>query len=318
MGADVHAGHAYRAVERREAVDGVPDAALLADPLEQPARHPAAENIGDDEHGVFAPVGVWNRVGREHDVGLRRVFLDRAVRAADRGRDGRHGRRRQRLRVRSVAIEPPLSPGLREQGVVGQIAGGGDDAVAGKIGAVMQLSEILGRDRADGFFRAQDLKAVRVGRPQRLIGEIEDLVIRRVFDRADLFEHDLSLEREIAVPQQRPAHHVGEDVERACEIGIQHARVVRGRIARGVGVERAAAGLERERDFLRRAALRALEDHVLEQVGDAHLRPRLVGAGGLHPNADRRGPNARHPLAQHGDTVGRGGAMDFPVQADRV
>ena len=201
---------------------------------------------------------------------------------------------------------------------MGEVARGGDDAVTRKVGAPVQVLEVIGGKRADRFLRAENLKAVGMARPQRLIREIEDLVVRRVLDGADLFQHDLPLEREVRVAERRPPHHVGDDVERARQIAVEHARLIGGGVPRGVRVERSTAGFEGQRDLLRGAPFGALEHHVLEQMGHAHLRTRLVRAGGPHPHADGRGANARHPLAEHGDAVRRGGPIDFLIQPDRV
>src|SRR5207247_7898910 len=74
--------------------------------------------------------------------------------------------------------------------------------------------------------------------------------------------------------------------------------------------------LERQRDLLRRAALRALEYHVLEQVRHAHLGAGLVGARGAHPDPHRHRADARHPLGQHDHPARRGGLGDLPVEPD--
>src|SRR2546422_3729835 len=58
-------------------------------------------------------------------------------------------------------------------------------------------------------------------RSHRLVGEIEDFVVRGVLDRADLFQHDLPLKREVGVAQDGAADHVGDDIERARQVGIR-------------------------------------------------------------------------------------------------
>src|SRR5207248_1573182 len=153
---------------------------------------------------------------------------------------------------------------------------------------------------------------------QRLVGEVEHLIVGGVFDGVDLFEHHLALELQVAGAQHGIADEVGEHVEGARQVGVEHARVKGGGVARCVGVERAAAGLEGERDLLGRAALGPLEHHVLEQMGHAHLGTRLVGAGTPHPDADRRRAHARHPFREHQDAAWRGGLVDLPVEPDRL
>src|SRR5213078_1334477 len=117
-------------------------------------------------------------------------------------------------------------------------------------------------------------------------------------------------------PQHRIPYQVGEHVQRLGQVGVEHPGLERGRVARGVGVERAAPRLERQRDLLCRAALGALEHHVLEQVGHAHLGAGLVGARTAHPDPDRHRADARHPLGQHHNPARRGGLGDLPVEPD--
>ena len=249
-------------------------------------------------------------------MGLRRVPFEMLADTPHGRRHRRHGRRRGG--GLAVAVEPSLLLHFLQERVVREIAPRRDDAVPGEVGARVQAPQVGRRQRADGFLRAEDLEAIRMARPHRLVGEIEDFVVRGVLDRADLFQHDLPLEREVGVAQDGAADYVGDDIERARQVGIQHARVVGGGVARRVGIERAAARLQRHRDLLRRAPLGALEYHVLEQVRNAHLGTRLVRAGGAHPDADRHGSDAWLALAQHRDAIGRGGAMDFAIQPHRI
>src|SRR5207245_503558 len=137
-------------------------------------------------------------------------------------------------------------------------------------------------------------------------------------DGVDLLEHHLALELQITGAQHRVTDQVGEHIERARQIGVEHARVKRRGVTRGVGVERAAARLEGEGDLLGGAARGPLELHVLEQVGHAHLGARLMRAGAAHPDADRGRAHARHPFRQHQDPAWRGGLVDLPVEPDRL
>src|SRR5207245_2084490 len=68
--------------------------------------------------------------------------------------------------------------------------------------------------------------------------------------------------------------------------------------------------------LLRRAALGALEHHVLEQVGHAHFWAGLVGTRAAHPDPDRHRADARHPLGQHDHPARRGGLGDLPGEPD--
>src|SRR2546429_334356 len=214
LGADVHARHPHLAIEARERVNRVGEPQLLADPLEQAARHPAAEYVRQDDQGVLAGVGLWVRVGGEHDVGLGGVLVVAGFGAADGGREGRYGRR-YTLPVVRCPIEPPQLRERFEQLVVRQVPRPGDDAVRGEVRPSVQLLQVGRRERADGVARAEDGVPVGMLGPQRLVGEIEHLVVGSVFDGVDLLEHHLALELQVAGAQHGVRDEVGEHRERA-------------------------------------------------------------------------------------------------------
>ena len=68
---------------------------------------------------------------------------------------------------------------------------------------------------------------------------------------ADLLEHHLALELEVGLAQQRGEDEIADHVGRDVEVLVEHARLIDGVLARGVGVERAAERLQLQRDLLR-------------------------------------------------------------------
>ena len=78
----------------------------------------------------------------------------------------------------------------------------------------------------------------------------------------------------------------------ACE----HPGVVGGHLLAGIGVDVAADVLDLLGDRLRAARRRALEGHVLEEMGDAVLLGALVPAAGGQEHPDRRRVQPRHRL----------------------
>src|SRR6058998_2488756 len=154
--------------------------------------------------------------------------------------------------------------------------------------------------------------------PQGLGRQIEHLIVGRVLDGVDLLEHYVALELEVARAQHGVSYQIGEHIDRLGQVRVEDARLEGRGIARGIGVERAAPGLERESDLLRGPPLRPLEHHVLEQVGHTHLGPGLVSAGASNPDPHRYRPHVRHPLRQDGDAARRRGLEDLPVEPDRL
>ena len=102
---------------------------------------------------------------------------------------------------------------------------------------------------------------------------------------------------------------VGQQVDGERHVVGQHAGVIGGLLARGVGVQLAADVLDRLGDAARRALLRALEGHVLEHVGDAVDLGRLVARAGVDPDADARGLHVGHGRGRDAQAVGKGGDL---------
>jgi hypothetical protein len=103
---------------------------------------------------------------------------------------------------------------------------------------------------------------------------------------------------------------VGLDFEPGDEAARRQDRVVAGVVVDRVGVEISAGGLGFLRDLSDAAALRPLEEHVLEDVGDADDVVGLVEVSGLdvgHDRDDRSGPVLPD---QHRQTVRQDGASD--------
>jgi hypothetical protein len=79
-------------------------------------------------------------------------------------------------------------------------------------------------------------------------------------------------------------------------------------------VEIAAHRLRLARDLADGAARRALEEHVLEDVRDAHDVVRLVEVAGAHVGHDRDDRRRRISAHEHGEPVGQNG----PANARRL
>ena len=97
----------------------------------------------------------------------------------------------------------------------------------------------------DELGRAQDRAAERLAGEGGLLEQIEHQVVRRVLDLADLLHDDAALARELGLVERRVLQDVGQQVDRERQVVGQHAGVVGGVLARGVGVELAADVLDR-------------------------------------------------------------------------
>src|SRR5690606_35679014 len=103
--AGVHAEQAGLRVGRAERVHGVREAALLADLLEQPRGHPAAEDRGEDAQRAAALVGGLESLAADDHVRLLDVALDVDA-GREGGGDGGEGVAPGAPGRRSVAVSP--------------------------------------------------------------------------------------------------------------------------------------------------------------------------------------------------------------------
>src|SRR5258707_15657069 len=78
----------------------------------------------------------------------------------------------------------------------------------------------------------------------------------------------------------------------------------------GVGVEVAADSVDLAGELLRGAGGGALEDHVLDEVGDAVEVERLVAGAGGQPDAHADGADVGDRFGEDEQAVGEDGAAD--------
>ena len=103
---------------------------------------------------------------------------------------------------------------------------------------------------------------------------------------------------------------VGEQVEGGGDVFVEDLDVEADGFFAGEGVEVAADGVDFAGELLGGAGGGALEDHVLEEVGDAVDGERLVARAGVDPDAHGDGAEVRHLLGEDEEAVGQGGGAD--------
>jgi hypothetical protein len=79
----------------------------------------------------------------------------------------------------------------------------------------------------------------------------------------------------------------------------------------GEGVEIAADGIHFAGDKLGRARFGALEDHVLDEMGDSVYFRQLVPRTGAHPHSHGYGADVVHLFGQNSEPVGQHGAANI-------
>ena len=99
--------------------------------------------------------------------------------------------------------------------------------------------------------------------------DVVHLVRGLVLVHGDLLDDDLAFGIDIQVGG--PQHHVLEHVERALQVHVEEARVDRGGLLAGAGVDLRPHRVEQLVDLERAEAVRALEQEVLQEMRDARL-----------------------------------------------
>jgi hypothetical protein len=84
---------------------------------------------------------------------------------------------------------------------------------------------------------------------------------------------------------------------------VEHFDVVARVFLGGERVELSADGIDLLRDVFRRPRAGALEQHVLDEMGDAAALGRFVPRAARQPDADADRADLRHPLGQNPETV---------------
>jgi hypothetical protein len=73
-----------------------------------------------------------------------------------------------------------------------------------------RIRQVGRSQRRNSLARPEDGIAVRMIAPHRGAMKLEDEIVRRIIDSADLLEHHLALESQVGLPKQRTKDQVGE------------------------------------------------------------------------------------------------------------
>jgi hypothetical protein len=184
-----------------------------------------------------------------------------------------------------------------------EIAGGRDDQVAPDVRLTEVAEQHVLRERRHRLGGAQDRPAERVIGPVLLGEELVNQIVGGVLDHLDLFEDHLLLALDLVEREGGMEHQVRQDVEGPRQVLVHHLDVVAGVFLRRERVEVAAHRVELLRDVLGGATFGALEEHVLDEVGDAALLGHLVPRAAGEPHTEAHRAHVRHGLGDEPDAV---------------
>jgi hypothetical protein len=307
LGAHLVAAQAQHLVEDGPA-DLVDAAGRQAHPHHQEAGVAGGEDVGRGGGGELA-------VAHHLEVEPGAVALPQHHRQQVEGRnvgvvDGRGAEAEQDLRLLDVTGARPQAQGrlvgllgaageavtAAHRGESGGDGGAGSGAVevaddhqgdvAGHVVTAEEGEQVVAAQGADRLLRADDGAAVGVdvegAAEERLgghpVGVVEPLL--------DLLEDDVALALELDRVEAGVHQRVGQDVHAGVEELAGQDQVVDGLVIAGPGVDLAAGRLDLLGDLAHPALARPLEQHVLEDVGDAGQRGGLVGGADLHPGLE--------------------------------
>ena len=157
------------------------------------------------------------------------------------------------------------------------------------------------------FGGAEDRAAERLVGKGELLQMLEDEIVGRIGNGADLLHDHILLAHELLAVERRLGQDVGQNVERKRHVGLEDAREIGGALGAGRGIEIAADRFDLLGDLPRGAPPRALERHVFEEMRDAVLVVPLVAAAGIDPDAERGRLEMRHRVGHDMDAGFQGG-----------
>ena len=191
-----------------------------------------------------------------------------------------------------------------------EVAGRRDDEVRGDVGVGEVAAKRRLVERRHRLRLAEDRPAEWMLRPEPAGEDLVDEIVGRVLDHLDLFEDDFLLALDFGRVERRSGDEIREHVHGHRQVLVEHLDVVAGVFLRGERVEVAADRVDLLGDVLGGAGGRALEEHVLHEVGDAFVSGGLVPRTAAEPYADAHRPHVGHPLGEQAKSVGQDVADD--------
>ena len=178
-----------------------------------------------------------------------------------------------------------------QHGVGVEVSYGHEDHVVGHVPGIEDAQHVVALDGPYGLFEADDRTAVRVGGEGQVEEALGDFVVRAVLAAAELLQHHLLFALQLGRVEKGVQNGVAQHVETGLPETAGQGNVVDRLVVIRPRVHRASGALDEGGDFAVREAVRALEQHVLENVRDAGHRRVLVGAAKPYPRL--QGDNRR-------------------------
>src|SRR5579864_2074517 len=145
--------------------------------------------------------------------------------------------------------------------------------------------------------------------PEVLGEDFMDEVVRVVLIHFDFFKNHSPFAANVLNIENRIQHQVAEHVECYGKMLVEHLDVEADALLGGEGIHIAPDGVHLAGDLLGRSVLRALEDHVLDEMRNAIPMGVFVPRTGFYPYPNGDGADMLHLLRDDGEPVGQDFAM---------
>jgi len=302
--ARVDGHHAGIGIGSELAENGVGKALLFADVLEEAGGHAAAEEIIEDGDAEAVLMSERNRRNADAKMDLLEVALGLEMDGRMSSRSGVGFGRTAGREMAEITLDQ------LEDLIVGDVAGGRHDEMAGGEPVAEAGAERIATELLDGGRSAKNGAAERVLGPETARENVMEEVFGIVHVHLDFFEDDLALFFHVIGVEFGTKNEVGDDVEGDGEMLVENFGVETDLFLGSEGVQHAADGIHFAGDVLGGASFGALENHVLDEVGEAVFFGDFAAGAVANPDANGNGADMAHGLGQNDEAVGKKVLLD--------
>src|SRR5215469_13726078 len=157
---------------------------------------------------------------------------------------------------------------IDEVGVI-QVAGGRYDQVPWNEPLPIQIEDDWLLESSHRFFGSEYRFAQRVIFPEILREDLVHEVVGIILVHLDLFEDDAALANDVLNGEDGIQHQIRENIKSDRQVFVEHFYVETNTFLRGESVQVSPDGINLARDGLGGPVVRPLEDHVLDEMGQA-------------------------------------------------
>src|SRR5579871_1468880 len=311
-GAGVNGEHSGVGVRREFAEDGVGEALLFANVLEEARGHAAAEKIIEHGHGEAAFVGDGQGRNAEAEVDLLEIAL-----FFEMNRRAGGGRRVVFFQCGGGQVAEFFFDEI-ENLLVGDVAGSGDQDVIGREPVLEAAAQGRLIEFADGFRGSEKGATERMLGPEAAGKNVVEEIFGIVEIHLDLFEDHLAFFADVVGIETRAEDEIGDDVESDGQMLVENLGVETDLFFGGEGIEHAADGIHFAGDIFGGAAFGAFEDHVLEEMSEAVFGGVFAAGAIADPDADGDGADMLHGLGDDDQSVGKNVTLDVAGLRDHT